>query len=248
MLFYASKIMWLAASTLWSFAFVVASAPWVPVILKRRPDFPEWIALSIALGYTASMAIGWLAVVGGFVIAFVGLASIAVIGAVLVGWSWPRLSAAADPFGRGAAMLSIVAILVSLAPRVVFQLRVGAWPRGWDPMMHLTIVRAMQLQRGVPWTLQPIDDAAVNYPWGSHFAIAAQSALSGEYPHAVFAAQNSVFLSVATMAAVLLFAWRSLADRRSAICSLVVYANVMHFGGADYQNWGGLPNHAGSAS
>src|SRR5207302_5239340 len=58
-------IMWLAASTLWSFAFVIPAAALVPVALDRRPSFPEWFALSMCLGYAIAMLLGWLALAGG---------------------------------------------------------------------------------------------------------------------------------------------------------------------------------------
>src|SRR5205814_362635 len=146
------------------------------VALDRRPSFPEWFALSMCLGYAIAMLLGWLALAGGRAAMVGALAAGAAAAASMAGWRWPPSARAAQSFGRVRAGLTLGAVVVSLLPRIAYQLRVGPWPRGWDPMMHLTIVRAMQLQHGIPWTLLPLDDAHVNYPWGSHLAIVAQSA------------------------------------------------------------------------
>lgn len=239
--------MWLITQLLWFGCFVSAAAPWLPLVLSRRPSLPEWLAYSGGFGFLLSMLLGWLALeldLGqGAVV--VGLAVILIAGLSACCWVWPKAAPVSQPFGWRVGLLVVAGICISLLPRFYFQLKFGAWPRGWDPMFHLSLIKAMELQQGIPWTLKPLEMVHVNYPWGTHLSVIVLARLSGVFPHVAFAAQNSVILSLLTMFAILFFSWRCFSNPWISLWSMLILANVMHYGGSDYQNWGGLPNHAG---
>jgi len=238
--------MWLLTQSAFTLLCALVALPWVPVILGRRVSLVEWASISFAAGYALLIPCGLIVAMTGSGTAGWGfLGGVAALGGVFR-WRAELPATREDPFlPAGVALWAAVA--VSLLPRVHFQLRFGEWPRGWDSSFHLTLVRAIELQGGIPWTLAPFETAAVNYPWGSHLAVLAQSVLTSSPAHLAFAAQNCVTGCVLSMLAVALLAWSSTRSNTAAILGALIYANVMHFGGLDYQNWGGLPNHVGMA-
>lgn len=230
--------MWLLAESLWACAFAVCVAPWLRVILGRNGPLSEELSLAFSMGYVLAALTGWVALVTGAGPVAVRAACVAVFGAGLV--ARRRSGFLVEREG----LWVVFAVLCALLPRAYYQLKVGPWPRGWDPLFHLSLIRAAELQHGIPWTLRPFDDVAVNYPWGTHLAVIGQQRMADGTHHVAFAAQNSVLCGVGSVLAVAGLTSRLAGSALPGAVAGAVYGGLMHFGSADYQTWGGLPNQA----
>lgn len=235
--------MWLLMQTAWFSIFPLTAACWLPTVINGRPKLLEWLGLSSAVGYLLSILMGWLCLVL-HLSSFEMLALLLPIGALGAYLSRRSLFPTATT-DRKFLVIFFLCVVISLVPRFYFQVDFGPWPRGWDPMFHLGLARAAVLSGGIPWTMEPLEQVQVNYPWGSHLSIISLAHLSNGSLHIAFAAQNSLILSALTALAMAFLAWRCFGSLQVSLWSLLILLNVMHYGGADYQNWGGLPNHAG---
>lgn len=240
--------MWLAQEFLVMTLAFLAALPWTPVLLQRRLHPLEWLGLAPGLAYVLLMGSGYLALKGASGPVLVGLLLCVGVAGL---WLARRQALVAVQDGVANAGLvtaaACVVVLLSLVHRAHYTLKLGPWPPGFDPKFHLALVRSMLVQGGIPLTFAPFEAIHVNYPWGGHLAVIAGSTITGLAPHHAFSAHNGVVLGWCSVAAVLFFTWRWTGHVATSIAAAAAYGQLMHFGGADYLFWGGLPNQGGMA-
>ncbi len=253
---------WIPCEAMW--AFVLGSA-WLlgQAAISIAPAIaPGFAYLLLRPGRRPASSLAAVALLGGYLTEVV-LGLVVVRFGVAPGVAWGGVSlltaaaiAAWLSRGRGSTRGTVavrdlvwlaVAAAALLLPRCFFQALVGQWPRGWDPSFHLAVVRAMTGNHLLPPSLEPFEPVGVVYPIGSHLAVIGQSLLGAVEPHVAFSVHNAFTAGLMSLVAVASFTERWTKRARIGLLAMVVYGGAVHFGSADYLNWGGLPNQVGMA-
>ena len=201
------------------------------------------IAAAVYLAYVCAFAhLSWFYAVW---------AALLILSAGTFGWRfWQRRLNLFDP-GRGfwtglatsptIALVFLLLLIVVLETIVVMSQSV---PAGWDPSFHLLLAKKIALSDRIIRDWQPFEDAALNYPLGSHFLIALFARFSGLPLPCVFQFLMLTF-SVFTALAVYALGSEYFASEIVGVYAAIAYGFWAWWGSGDYFRWGGLPNQLG---
>ncbi len=165
---------------------------------------------------------------------------------------WSRAHSSASPgppsevtFGSSsspAILLTLLLLLVVVLQGVVVMQ--SPIPRGWDPTFHLLLAKKIALSNHSIRDWMPFDNAALNYPIGSHFMIVLFAWFSGLSLPLTFQMLMVTF-SVLAALAIYVLAAEYFTSRTIGLYAAIAYSLWAFWGSADYLLWGGLPNELG---
>jgi hypothetical protein len=138
----------------------------------------------------------------------------------------------------------LVLLLMLIVVLQTHSVRQQSVPPGFDPSFHLLLAKKIALSDGIIRDWQPFENAALNYPLGSHFLIALFARFSGLPLPRVFQLLMVTFSALSTLAVYTLAA-EYFASETVGLYSAIAYGLWAFVGSADYLRWGGLPNQLG---
>ncbi len=147
--------------------------------------------------------------------------------------------------GLAASPSSVLVLLLLLivALQTVAVMRHSV-PAGWDPSFHLLLAKKIALTDRIINDWQPFENAALNYPLGSHFLIVLFARFSGLPLPLVFQFLMVTF-GVLSALAVYTLASEYFDSELVGLYAAIAYSFWAWWGSADYLRWGGLPNQLG---
>ncbi len=110
-------------------------------------------------------------------------------------------------------------------------------PRGWDPTFHLLLAKKIALSDHLIRDWMPFDNAALNYPIGSHFMIVLFARFSGLSLTLTFELLMVTFCVLAALAIYALAA-EYFASATIGLYAAIAYSLWAFWGSADYLRWG----------
>jgi hypothetical protein len=165
--------------------------------------------------------------------------------------AWRGLRGYSSPRDRTVAGESLILPRVALALllTVVFVLQIDAVthqlvPLGWDPSFHLLLAKKIALSDYIIRDWQPFENAALNYPIGSHLLIALFAGFSGLPLPRVFQLLMVTFNLLSALA-IYALASEYFASEMVGLYAAIAYSLWAFTGSTDYLRWGGLPNQLG---
>jgi hypothetical protein len=138
----------------------------------------------------------------------------------------------------------LVLLLLLIGVLQIIAVRGYSVPRGWDPSFHLLLAKKIALSDGIIRDWQPFENAALNYPIGSHFLIVLFGWFSGLPLPLVFQLLMVTFGLLSTLA-VFTLAEEYFASATVGLYSAIAYSLWAFWGSTGYLAWGGLPNQLG---
>jgi hypothetical protein len=151
----------------------------------------------------------------------------------------------ADGAGLAARSSSIlVLLLLTIGVLQILVVSRQSIPLGWDPSFHLLLAKKIALSDHFIRDWLPFDNAALNYPIGSHFLIVLFAWFSGLPLTLVFQLLTVTFCLLGTLA-IYALAEEYFASSTIGLYAAIAYGGWAFWGSADYLRWGGLPNQLG---
>jgi hypothetical protein len=198
------------------------------------------IAAAVYLAYVCSLAhLSWFYAV--WVVALVlSVGSIFVRPARRI--SKPSLPIKVAP--GPATRIVLVLLLLSVAVLQIIVVTRHSLPDGWDPSFHLLLAKKLALSDHIIRDWQPFENAALNYPIGSHLLVALFARFSGLSLPLVFQLLMVAF-GVLSALAVYTLAVEYFAIEIVGLYAAIAYTFWAFWGSTDYLKWGGLPNQLG---
>src|SRR5208283_28627 len=138
---------------------------------------------------------------------------------------------------RVALALILPAVVILQTDAIMHQLV----PLGWDPSFHLLLAKKIALSDHLIRDWLPFEDAALNYPIGSHLLIALFARFSGVPLPRVFQYLMVTFSGVSALAVYALAA-EYFGAELVGLYAAIAYSLWAFTGSTDYFRWGGLPN------
>jgi hypothetical protein len=198
------------------------------------------IAAAVYLAYVCSFAdLSWF---------FAAWAVPLVLGAGSFTW-WHRQKRFSNPSDFAAGSLTrpnrVLVLLLSLifALQTIAVMRHSV-PDGWDPSFHLLLAKKIWLSGRIIRDWQPFENAALNYPLGSHLLVVLFARFSG-LPLTLVFQLLMVTLAALTTLAIYTLASQYFASEMVGLYAAIAYSLWAWFASTDYLRWGGLPNQLG---
>jgi len=141
----------------------------------------------------------------------------------------------------GSVLVLLLFLVVTLQTVVVMRHSV---PAGWDPSFHLLLAKKIALTDRIINDWQPFENAALNYPLGSHFLMVLFAGFSGLPLPLVFQFLMVTF-GVLSALAVYALASEYFVSEIIGLYAAIAYSFWAWWGSTDYLRWGGLPNQLG---